>query len=353
MSTDTQTAPTTRKPQTTKTKKSATPHSPTLVGLDVGYGYVKIAWDNQVVTYPSVVSPLEPTSISLTLGDQSNMVDVEGQQYQVGEDAVTAAFHFQEQYDSWWVSPAYKALVAFAHRHIPPGSYLVTGLPLHIYTASKAQTHIQALVRHILRAKHVDVLSQGIGAYCYVLNQFPDLHGCRIALVDIGMRTTELVGMAGTQFLPRSSTGLVIGIGTLFQKAAQTVSQKLGRTTDPYEIDWAFRQIRPLHVRGATLNHEDIKDILKTDRTDFVSKIQQEMTRLWDEQASDFDEIIFCGGGSALLQQDFQALYPNALFLQDAAFANVKGYLQYARWQHANDNEEPQKDEKTPTSMTT
>ncbi|HBP88751.1 MAG TPA: hypothetical protein DD706_13755 [Nitrospiraceae bacterium] len=329
------------KHQTNKTKKSSPPIPLALVGLDVGYGYVKIALEDRIVTYPSVVSPIEPTSISLTLGDQSNVIDLEGQQYQVGEDAVTAAFRFQEQYDSWWVSPAYKALVAFASRHIPPGSYLVTGLPLHIYTVTKAQSQVQTLVRSILRAKRVDVLSQGIGAYCYVLKQYPDLHGCRIALVDIGMRTTELIGMSGAQFLPRLSGGLVVGIGTLLQKAAKTVSQKLGRTIDPYEIDWALRQVKPLHVRGTTLNHDDVNEILRSDFKDFVARIQQEMTRLWDNRASGFDEIVFCGGGSAVLKDAFKALYSNALFLENATFANVKGYLQYAQWQQHDTSTEP------------
>ncbi|GJL61874.1 MAG: hypothetical protein NPIRA04_05280 [Nitrospirales bacterium] len=334
MNANTQTAVQNPKAQTNKTKKPSPPVPPTLVGLDVGYGYVKIAWDDRIVAYPSVVSPIEPNSISLTLGDQSNVVDLEGQQYQVGEDAVTAAFRFQEQYDSWWVSPSYKALVTFAHRHIPAGSFLVTGLPLHMYTSTKAQAQIQTLVKQILRAKHVEVLSQGIGAYCYVLGQYPDLHGGRIALVDIGMRTTELIGMSGTQFLPRSSTGLVMGIGTLLQKAATTVSQKLGRTIDTYEIDWAIRQIKPLHVRGTTLNHEDVMEIIMSDRKDFAANVQREMTRLWNDRASNFDEIIFCGGGSVILQEDFQTLYPNALFLEDSALANVKGYLQYAQWQN-------------------
>ena len=336
MSTDTQDMLTKHKSQTAKNKKSSPPLPPTLVGLDVGYGYVKIAWDDHVVTYPSVVSPHEPTSIALTLGDQNNVVDIDGQEYQVGEEAVNAAFRFQEQYDSWWASPAYKALVAFAQRHIPHGSFLVTGIPLHIYTATKAQAQIQILVKQLLRTKHVEVLSQGIGAYCHVLHQYPDLHGLRIALVDIGMRTTELVGMAGTQFLPRSSTGIVMGTGTVFQKAAYTISQKLGRTIDPYEIDWALREIKPLHVRGTTLNHGDVKEILQSDIKNFIERIQQEMTRLWDDRASSFDEMVFCGGGSTIFQQDLQALYPNALFIPDATFANVKGYLQYARWQQTS-----------------
>ncbi|GJL53075.1 MAG: hypothetical protein NPIRA02_02070 [Nitrospirales bacterium] len=333
-------SPLSRKPQTTKTRKSSPSAPPTLVGLDVGYGYVKISCEDRVVSYPSVVSPIEPTSISLVLGDQHNVVDLEGQQYQVGEDAVTAAFRFREQYDSWWGSPAYQALVAFAQRHIPSGSFLVTGLPLHIYTATKAQSQVQALVKHILRAKHVEVLSQGIGAYCHVLHQYPELQGCRIALVDIGMRTTELIGMSGTQFLPRSSTGLVMGIGTLLQKAAYTVSQKLGRTVDAYEIDWALRQTKPLHVRGTTLAHNEVMEIIRSDRKDFIASVRQEMTRLWDDRVSDFDEIVFCGGGSTMLQEEFKVLYPNARLLADATFANVKGYLQYAQWQHAERDDE-------------
>ena len=303
------------------------------IGLDVGYGYTKIVFeDGQRIIYPSLVAPVAVTSIDLGLSLSKSAVQVEGADYVVGEEAVQAGWRFREQYDGWWTSPTFKALVAFAARHVPEGAHVFTGLPLHVYASAAAQTQVAEVVRKGLRTNQVTVFPQGVGAFFAAIAAHPGSEEGRNAFVDIGMRTTEFVGMSNRQFLSDLSCGKVLGVTELFARVAESLTHQHERTIDPYEVDLAIQGLRPIKVKGDNLAQKVIDETIEPLLKPFAERILSEMSRLWGPGAPSFDRVIFCGGGALILKPYLSGFRGRVEFLRDSQYANACGYLHFGRW---------------------
>lgn len=303
------------------------------IGLDVGYGYTKIVFeDGQRIIYPSLVAPVAVTSIDLGLSLSKSAVQVEGADYVVGEEAVQAGWRFREQYDGWWTSPTFKALVAFAARHVPEGAHVFTGLPLHVYASAAAQTQVAEVVRKGLRTNQVTVFPQGVGAFFAAIAAQPGSEEGRNAFVDIGMRTTEFVGMSNRQYLSDLSCGQVLGVTELFTRVAESLTHQHERTIDPYEVDLAIQDLRPIKVKGDNIPPKVIDETIQPLLKPFAERILGEMARLWGPGAPSFDRVIFCGGGALMLKPYLSGFRGNVEFLKDSQYANACGYLHFGRW---------------------
>ena len=320
------------KPRITKPLGNPPPPS-MLIGLDIGYGYTKfVSHDHQRMILPSLVAPADMHTFSLGLGDNGHTVTVDGADYVVGEGAVSRGFRFSEEYDGWWTSVRYKALIQYLKQFIPPHSHVCSGLPLHVFNAVKAHEQVQDVIRHGLRASRVTLMPQGVGAFCAATTMDESLKLGRVGIVDIGGRTTELVTLCDGNFLAHQSKGLVLGVSTLFQKAAVQLTTHTERTIDAYEFDWAFRQTKPIMIKGEPVSQEILTRVVQPLIAPFLDELFRDMTTLWGTGAPGLDRLVFCGGGAALLQEQLSAFRSHYTVMPDSQFANALGYLTYARW---------------------
>lgn len=316
------------------TKPAGDPPPPSLlIGLDVGYGYTKfVSQDQQRMIIPSLVAPADMDTFSLGLGNIGHTVTVDDADYVVGEAAVNRGFRFAEEYDGWWTSVRYKALIQYLRQFIPPHSHVCSGLPLHMFNAVKAHEQVQDVIRHGLRAARVTVMPQGVGAYCAATTTDPSLKQGRVGIVDIGGRTTELVTLCDGNFLAHQSKGLVIGVNAIFQKAAALLGAQTERVIDAYEFDWAYRQTKPIMIKGEPVSQEDLEGFVQPLFDPFLADLFREMTALWGAGAPSLDRLVFCGGGAALLQEPLSGFRAHSTVMADSQFANAIGYLTYALW---------------------
>ena len=143
-----------------------------LYSLDVGYGYTKILTPTgRQHLFPSLVAEGDLNTFNLGIVPANHTVIVDGVDYLVGDAALSRGSRFTEEYDSWWTSPRYKALIEYASQFIRAKSHVLTGLPLHIYNSVKAHQQVSDILRRGLRAQEITILPQGVGAFCYALNQ--------------------------------------------------------------------------------------------------------------------------------------------------------------------------------------
>lgn len=327
----------TRKPTRHKSRPAKiagdAPPPALLIGLDVGYGYTKfVSQDGQRMIIPSLVAPANMNTFSLGIGNVSHTVTVDEAEYVVGEDAVNRGFRFSEEYDGWWTSVRYKALIQFLRQFIPPHSHICSGLPLHMFNAVKAHEQVQDVIRHGLRAARVTVMPQGVGAYCAATTTDASLKHGRVGIVDIGGRTTELVTLCDGNFLDHQSKGLLIGVNTIFQKAAALLSAQSERSIDAYEFDWAFRQTKPIMIKGEPVSQPVLQGLVQPLVEPFLADLFREMTTLWGAGAPSLDRLVFCGGGAALLEEPLATFRAHSTIMPDSQFANAMGYLTYALW---------------------
>ena len=311
-----------------------------LYALDVGYGYTKvIGEDRPPMSFPSLVAPTDLQAIHVGLGKQSNTVTVDHVNYIVGEQALHRGFRFSEEYDGWWTSVRYRALIQYASQFIPPGSHVITGLPIHVFHTALAHQQVQDVIRRGLRASHVTLLPQGVGAFMAALQQDDRLNHSRVAVVDIGNRTTELVAFAAGDYLHHASKGIIHGIAPLYQQLAELIRPDGHQPLDPYEVEAAYRGIRPIRLNGKSIGQEEMKAQLESLIEPWLETLWSHMRSLWGDGAPSYDRILYCGGGAALLGSYLTQQFRNdATISENSQLANALGYLTYMQWQHEKED---------------
>ena len=169
----------------------------------------------------------------------------------LGPSGSVPGFRFSEEYDGWWMTTRYKALLHYAGANfVPPGSRIVTGIPLHIFGSQRPSTKSATSSGKRSKAPAVAVLPQGFGALCLAISTNSALAQGRVALVDIGSRTTELICFSDGQYLNHESAGVVLGVGQVYTQVAQKLSSQHQRQIDAYEVDWALREDKPIKIKG-------------------------------------------------------------------------------------------------------
>ena len=301
-----------------------------LVGLDIGYGFTKLMRDDdQQVMFPSAVAAIAPTAIG-DIGDAlaEDEVVVDRLRCVVGERAIGNDDRCSTLYTAWWTSPIYKAIIAHAKRWIPARSSIVTGLPLRNYIAPDSRDIVKDIVKAGLQAKEVLIVPQGVGAY------FSDptvaKPTTKVAVVDIGTRTTEFIAMLGRDLLNDVSAGHVIGVNDIFARVAYELNEKLGRPVDPYEVERAYRDEGEIRYEGRAYPQETIKERVTVLAKERAAQVLAKMVDLWGPHAAAFESIIFCGGGAKLLFPFLKTFRAGSVLMTDAQFANARGYLAIA-----------------------
>lgn len=314
-------------------KANANGNGPTpgrLVGLDIGYGFTKVVRDDeQRVMFPSAVAAIPPTILG-SIGDvqAEDEVVVERVRCIVGERAIGKDDRYTNLHNVWWTSTVYKAIIAHAKKWIPARSSIVTGLPLHNYIAPDARDIVKDIVKAGLHAKDVLIVPQGVGAY---FSDATFAHPTtKVAVVDIGTWTTELIGMAGRDLLHDASVGHVLGVNDLFATVAQELKEKLGRPVDPYEVERAYRDDGEIRYQGRAYPQETIKERVTALAKERAGQILAKMVDLWGPHAAAFESILFCGGGAKLLFPFLKTFREGSVLIADAQFANARGYLAIA-----------------------
>lgn len=310
-----------------------------LVGLDIGYGFTKIMrQDGECVMYPSAVAAIPPTilgSIGNLQADDEVVVD--GVRCIVGERATGRDDRYSNLYNVW-PPTVYKAIIAHAKKWIPAQSCIVTGLPLHNYIAPDARESVRNVVKSGLHAQEVRIVPQGVGAY------FSDpafaSPTTKVAIVDIGTWTTELIGMTGRDLLNDASAGHVLGVNDLFATVAQELKPKLGRLVDPYQVERAHRGEGEIRYQGRAYPQDSIQDRVTQLAKERANQILSKMADLWGPHAAAFESILFCGGGAKLLFPFLKQFRDGSVLMADAQYANARGYLAIAEQKYRREAEE-------------
>lgn len=302
-----------------------------LVGLDIGYGFTKVIRDDgEQVMFPSAVAAVPPTIVGKIRDVQAeDEVVVDGVRCIVGARAIGKDDRYSNLHSMWYTATPYKAIIAYAKRWIPARSSIVTGLPLHQFTVPESRETVKNTVKAGLHAKDVRIMPQGVGAY------FSDpafAHPTtKVAVVDIGTWTTELVGMAGWDLLNDVSAGYVLGVNDIFAKVAHELDDKLGRPIDLYEVERAYRDEGEIRYEGRTYAQETIKERITAQAKERAGQILAKMVNLWGPHAPAFESVLFCGGGAQFLFPFLKTFRSGSVLVADAQFANARGYLNIAK----------------------
>ncbi len=324
-----------------------------IIGVDLGYGYVKTVNNNQVgnkIKFPSVVAPGQ----SGMFDDDINFGGSLGYQVQlqskdnfkrnylyVGDLAVrsrgaTMTLSRDKFHKDMSVSLAMTAAyLAGGEGNIT----LAVGLPLAYYKQQKelAKKSLEGLsafvkvgegVERNITFKDVFVFPQGVGAL-FQYNKLPA--SGLIGIVDIGHHTTDYlladIRQDGANPLPSFTSSTEVGMHTALKIFATEYNNKTGT---PLDIIGAQRLWDKDAQTVGLKKKVNLVELKAKARGEAGNAIADFVLNAWSEQLDFIDLVITAGGGALEFNHIFNEKFGNVSIVDDPQFANCLGFVKLA-----------------------
>jgi plasmid segregation protein ParM len=321
-----------------------------LIGLDIGYGFVKVT--NGIVGYsfPSVVGDGHIKS-SFSLGGNNLppindlTVGMNNRLYFVGKSAIR---HSKFVYRNLAISRSdvndfnilfFTALSLFCDKNLNEFS-VVTGLPAErMYLAEELRNRINNYVSFIVyhdntpQEVKIDltdlaIVPQPLGTYwSQMLNPkgkvVKSLAG-RTGVIDIGFGTTDLAAVEDGEYIPSKSRTIGTGIATTYNEIRTNIMAEHGLEKETYALDEAVIK-RHINIGG---EHVDISRIVDEAFAKLALNIAVEVNSTWS--VAEHDNILVTGGGGQAISSHIMQHLPRVRCVPDSLGANSQGYLAWA-----------------------
>ena len=297
-----------------------------MVGLDLGFGYTKVAVKGQsarLIKVPSVFKKLRDGYTEI-----SEFVEYAGERWVVGERAM--------EYPG--VSPtllSVQDLIRYApvfllyltqHKGLNGIKKVATGLPPEFLRPYAQELKERIASTLGISSDDVGVFPQGVGILIDVFNKVSSLS--RVLVVDIGFNTLDIVyatrRSGGSFKVDFSRTYSESGILFLAQK----LRDALGREVPIIKNMGAQEMLRvveegKLNISGRVY---DLTDYVINLKQEYVEEVKWKLQELKDVLI--VSEALVLGGGGAyyIKPQDFADVHSHVILPQDPEYAQARGY---------------------------
>lgn len=344
------------------------------VGLDIGFGYVKVVASNgRWALFPSIVE--EGRELQLLSGFGTNdlldnlIVDLDGRRYFVGSLALRETeaeldvdpekiFHID--FDIL----VYTALGLVTEKPDQEVNVYL-GLPINFYRTQKHRfenklrehqssrfVKISGKEVRLIKIRNFEIFPQAGGAIFNQILDFrsevksPRLARGKIGIIDGGTKTTDCIYMEDLKFVDQKSFSINDG-GT--HKILMDIRDFLMKNFDNYyprlaEVDLMLRE-RRVEIKGKVY---DLSPVIDASAVRVARKIIREIYVKWPNKM-EFRAIILAGGGGLVMYPFFKEVFPDIVLADDEAdfdrsqkdwtpaqFANALGFLKLARMRYGD-----------------
>lgn len=332
------------------------------VGIDLGYGFVKLMNKNEEIMFPSVVGLGKELQFHSFLGNHHSPLDnlvigVDGKQYFVGDLAIRQSDFASRSLDQNRINDQNAKVLLLTSLVLlsqweNENFNLVTGLPTNYFSAYHLEWG-QALKRRYevtfgangstttkkFSVKNVRIVPQPFGTlYDQMLNSFGkvinrEMARLMVGIVDIGFKTTDFAVANQLEFIEHLSASTTTALSTAYRLIANRLRQDFKIDKELHELD---KIIQKGIVRIAGNSH-DITEIRDEIYERVAMKIITELASLWDYR--DFDVILLTGGGGQVLAPYLLPHFTNAMLVDKAQHANVRGFHKLAHQIFSSDQD--------------
>ena len=321
-----------------------------ITAIDVGYSHTKAATDGRRAMFPSVLGEVQQSHLDLDLAERNGYIQIETDNgaWFVGDAALEQSGLKTRRQDRGWIeTPEYQALLLTAITELTGAKgitvELVTGLPVAYFadrgilkeTLLGAHTIKRAGRKYSQRVEIGDVviLPQGLAAVlAEALNEKGVIRPGPVAeglagLIDVGGHTVNVATFKELREIARQTASIDAGMwGPLAEIGKRVNAAYPGQELRGHEIAEA--------VKRGTIRHygeeRDISGIAQDVLRPFARQILAEASQVWGAAAR-LDVLLVAGGGAEIVGPALVAEYPHARIVQNPQWANVEGYLRFAR----------------------
>jgi plasmid segregation protein ParM len=320
------------------------------IGLDLGYGYTKIATENgNRLCFPSLATKGQEINMPDLLGAREDYIaTVNGTTWYVGKMAAkenrfaTRAFDAKDRFNN----EAFQAILATALAVSLPVDeeiMLVTGLPLSAFKDSKtgfleylehynANVMIEGKEKNIsIKSAHCFPQAAGIFVNPYCCNLKTGLKaGDIVTVVDVGYRTTDIAVFeyTGSKYLFMNDCSFTVdtGMSSIFRSLGDIVASDAGSLEVKQEAAEAIFGNGVGYINNKPVDYRNqINELKDTAVAHILEGYNLKGPKSTGQ--SGHNVIILAGGGSIPLNEQLTKVFPDAVTIQDAQFANSVGFL--------------------------
>ncbi|MCF2900975.1 ParM/StbA family protein [Pseudoalteromonas sp. OFAV1] len=322
------------------------------IGVDDGYDEVKVVLpDGECLRIPSHAKSGIDSSISF--GNEEKTIfsyKVEGKDYVAGK----ILEHDNTASDDYPISNLNKVVVMHALRKASLSEkhklHICTGLPLKkFYKRGKPNADLIKRKMENLKSKNItsqddyslpeivnhQVLAEGLAAWFDYITYFNsdgrierhnDKYQQRIAVIDIGGRTTDIVVIKnGAIDYERSST-IDAGMLNIKEEVRELIRDELEVEINNEQMHTAINEGK-VKLWG---EWEDVQDIVARAESIITTRIESEAKHKL-KNASDIDVVLFVGGTVNKIKGKIYNWFRTQVIVEQPGFANARGMQKYAQ----------------------
>jgi len=328
------------------------------IGLDIGYGVVKVATNDTSLSFPSVMGHAHEIKFQQDMiqqkypGDQ--ITDEEGKWF-VGDLAMAQVpagellrLRGRTANEKTMGNAFRLRLAKVAIGKLVQGVWgrdvihlrLAVGLPVdHMRDAVELKENLsgQHLIHTdvceiIANVTDVMVMPQAYGAiYSQMLTPTGELNVhhtyMRTGVVDVGTYTVDIALDDDGEFISSESGSVEGGVYTAQERIA-TMLERDYREKMPYKIVEQVLRTGIFTASGTPVDYRaEVEDALSPLRSATLGL----MSEKW-QRGTTVDVIYLTGGGAELVYEQIMDAYPQAKLVPQAQMANARGYLYYANF---------------------
>ncbi|MDN5311224.1 MAG: plasmid segregation protein ParM [Thermoanaerobacteraceae bacterium] len=321
-----------------------------LIGIDVGFGFVKVTDGDAGYSFPSVVGEGHTKSTFSTKASQLLLDDLridigKGLNF-VGKAAIKhSRFVFRDLSSTRSTGDDFEILFFSALSLFCDNSMnefkVVTGLPverMHLYDDLVKRVRGMRSITVFRNGKpvnininvtDVEIVPQPLGTYwsqsLIFTGQGTSLQQeGRTGVIDIGFRTSDLAAIEDFEYIPQKSKSVNVGLSTAYSDISADLINEFGLEKESYALDGIVIK-RSINVAGQIF---DISKIVDRAFEKLATNILVEVNSLWRIQ--DFDVLLLSGGGGQAVSRHLLIQLPQAKLVPDPITANCMGYLAWA-----------------------
>ena len=308
------------------------------VGIDIGYGDVKVATSTgREFSFPSHTAEIDDPAM-LANDMKERVINEQGRHYLIGHDATISRNVRQVHIDSSRIETLDFRLLG-KHCLSQIGSkhaVITTGLPVKDFQRSRRK--LQEVVQgwsdrgHKLTVKRI--VPQPLGTFCDVAlaggkGEIDErFRGAKVAIIDIGSGTTDLIEIYDGQLNPSTYTSDAFAVSAAMKIVRNQLLIKHNAEFDISEIPGVVAK-GSFENRGKEVS---IGSFVREAKRHVVLNALALARRLWGDLRT-FRYVLVTGGGAAFLRDELRHhIAESQLLIPDnPASSNARGYLYLAQ----------------------
>ena len=307
-----------------------------ILGIDIGYGYTKCFFSKNgsemgSKIFRTAVSKFIPKA---TFGEKIETYTINGEEFIVGDDAIREGKLINTRRKDFVGSSPYYALLTYAMSVVTaPIDVLVLGLPPGQYTKEYVDELTSAMKNVDMRNSFnhqvtvppvIRFIPQGAGIYfSHVLNGSPSDYGKRVAVLDIGYYTVDMLFFDKGKYVEGVARSFPLGVFEVYESIKKAFTQEYKTYIKNDEsVDTLIRN-GVVEVAGVQYKM-DCSKVYGFYNTQISSALEEYIEGL----PSEVDVIISGGGGVCFLNGSCKYKITTTMNPQ---LANAVGYYEYGK----------------------